>query len=76
MAEIILVSDVNGARGFSRSPGTAKKCMGIFQYYNRMKNIGYRHDQIKNLYYDDYDFVHYAVQQRKLYKQAYLNNIL
>lgn len=53
-----------------------KKCMGIFQYYNRMRNIGYKHEQIKNLYYDDYDFVHHAVQQRMLHRQEYVNKIL
>ena len=53
-----------------------KKCMGIFQYYNRMRNIGYKHHEIKHLYYDDYEFVKNAVKQRKIAKEKYLNRIL
>ena len=53
-----------------------KKCMGIFQYYNRMRNIGYKHHEIKHLYYDDNDFVKSAVKQRMIARNIYLNNIL
>jgi len=58
----------------SRAP--QKKSMSIFQYYNRMRNIGYTHDEIGGLYYDDMNFVEEAVKRRSIIKQNYLRNIL
>lgn len=52
-----------------------KKSMSIFQYYNRMRNIGYQHSEIKNLYYDDKDFVIEAVARRSNAVLEYLRKI-
>lgn len=53
-----------------------KKSMSIFQYYNRMRNIGYVHDEIKNLYYDDFEFLSVATQRRINARNEYLGKIL
>lgn len=52
-----------------------KKSMSIFQYYNRMRNIGYKHHEIKDLYYDDADFVMSAVSKRASIVSEYLRKI-
>lgn len=64
-------------REFYNSPlARQKKSMSIFQYYNRMRNIGYNHVQIKDLYYDDMSFVSEAVAKRAEIKENYLRKVL
>lgn len=53
-----------------------KKNMSVFHNYNRIKNIGYSHDEIKNLYYDDLDFIKEALSRSKKIKNQYLNRLL
>ena len=61
---------------YDDSRARQKKSMSIFQYYNRMKNIGYTHEEIKDLYYDDLDFVENAIARRINIKNNYLQKIL
>jgi predicted RNA-binding protein YlqC (UPF0109 family) len=53
-----------------------KKSMSIFQYYNRMKNIGYNHAEIGKLYYDDEVFVRDAVGKHTEMKLQYMRKLL
>lgn len=53
-----------------------KKSMSIFTYYNRMRNIGYTHEEIGNLYTDDKEFLAEAFKRRANLRQQYLENLL
>jgi radical SAM superfamily enzyme YgiQ (UPF0313 family) len=53
-----------------------KKSMSIFQYYNRMRNIGYLHSEIGNLFYDDKDFIIESIKRKNKLKTMYLGKIL
>ena len=61
---------------YQDSRARQKNSMSIFQYYNRMRNIGYDHRQIKNLYTDDLVFVKSAIIKKNRIKNNYLGNIL
>lgn len=53
-----------------------KKSMSIFTYYNRMRNIGYTHEEIGNLYTDDKEFLAEAFKHRANLRQQHLENLL
>ena len=53
-----------------------KKSLSIFQYYNRMRNIGYFHNEIGKLYYDDANFVLEAVARKNKLRDQYIGKIL
>jgi|GEM_PF-1330342 len=61
---------------YQDSRARQKNSMSIFQYYNRMRNLGYDHRQIKNLYTDDLVFVKSAIIKKNRIKNNYLGNIL
>lgn len=53
-----------------------KKSLSIFQYYNRMRNTNYTHEEIGNLFYDDTNFVIEAVDRKEKLKNEYIGKIL
>jgi hypothetical protein len=53
-----------------------KKNLSVFHHYNRIRNLGFSHEEIKNLYYDDVEFVKTCIKRSNTLIKYYLNKIL
>jgi len=62
---------------FHLSPGCRqKKNLAVYHNYNRIRNLGYSHEKIKNLYHDDFEFVAEAIQKKSILINNYLQKII
>ena len=53
-----------------------KYSLAMFQNYNRIKNIGYTHGEIKHLYQNDITLVESCLDKREALMRAYLAKVL
>ena len=62
---------------FYSSPHAQQKfSMTYFQDYNRIKNLGYSHSQVKHLHNNDVSQVIDCIQKRKALRSKYFNKVL